>query len=341
METNNSPQNQPGPSFKVLLASLITVLVLGAGFLYAAKYFDIWPYSEQSSPDEQTYKSDDYGFELSYPKSWHHEECRDSGPGGTYLLVSFGDVQDLVVCNSDAPILGYVNITVLPGSIDQREIDSVFTNVDNPNRQNVTIDGNSAVRVEGTTKQQEGPAPEPGLKYIAIWTERSGALYRFIFIGKAEDAAKFDRVVSTFKFGVKTGGKNEEWETYYNPQFGMELKLPPSWKGYKVLTQQWEGQPLDSRVVSQSGPLIILRHPKWTEQNHYEDMPIMVFTPFQWNLVQEGKLSVGAAPVPPSELGRNSKYIIALPARYNYDFAIGWEEVDQLVHTIMVFEPTS
>ena len=67
----------------------------------------------------------------------------------------------------------------------------------------------------------------------------------------------------------------------------------------------------------------------------------MVFTLAQWGLVQAEKLSVGAAPIPPTELGRNSTYVFALPARYNYAFPTGYEEVEQILqgHPLQAFDP--
>jgi len=54
----------------------------------------------------------------------------------------------------------------------------------------------------------------------------------------------------------------------------------------------------------------------------------MIFTRAQWNSLQRGDFHIGAAPIGPSELARNSKYVFALPARYNYAFPIGFEEVE-------------
>jgi hypothetical protein len=51
----------------------------------------------------------------------------------------------------------------------------------------------------------------------------------------------------------------------------------------------------------------------------------------QWALIQQEKLSVGAAPIGPSELGRNEKYIFALPARYNFAYLPGFEEVQKII----------
>lgn len=57
----------------------------------------------------------------------------------------------------------------------------------------------------------------------------------------------------------------------------------------------------------------------------------MVFTLAEWDEVQQAKLTVGAAPIPPSELGRNAAYVFALPARYNYAFPTGYEEVAKIL----------
>ena len=60
-------------------------------------------------------------------------------------------------------------------------------------------------------------------------------------------------------------------------------------------------------------------------------LPIMVFTFNQWNLLQQEKFHIGAAIIGPSELGRNNNYVFALPARYNYLFLQGYEEVENIL----------
>lgn len=127
---------------------------------------------------------------------------------------------------------------------------------------------------------------------------------------------------------------------YRNDQYGFQILLPQSWQGYSVMTNQWEGRDVSTGKVTQTGPELVLRNPAWTSANPTEDMPVMVFTPEQWIQVQQEQLAVSAAPIPPSLLGQNTKYVLALPARYNYDFKTGWQEVDQLVHTLKAFEPT-
>jgi hypothetical protein len=59
----------------------------------------------------------------------------------------------------------------------------------------------------------------------------------------------------------------------------------------------------------------------------------MIFTMAQWEALQSEKFHIGAAPMGPKELGRNSKYVFALPARYNYAFPEGFEEVDAILES--------
>ena len=77
--------------------------------------------------------------------------------------------------------------------------------------------------------------------------------------------------------------------------------------------------------------VISIRHPLWTKEDPRQDIPIMVFTRRQWALVEQEKLIVSAAPFPPSELGKNSENVFALPARYNYGLLTGFEEVEKIM----------
>jgi hypothetical protein len=134
---------------------------------------------------------------------------------------------------------------------------------------------------------------------------------------------------------------------YRNDQFGFSFTLPASWEGYQIVTLQWEGFPNngggngtpDTPVY---GPQIDIRHPLWTQANPRQDIPIMIFTAAQWEQVQQETLGVSAAPIPPTELGHNSTYVFALPARYNYAFPTGYQEVENILagHPLQGFEPT-
>jgi hypothetical protein len=122
---------------------------------------------------------------------------------------------------------------------------------------------------------------------------------------------------------------------YENTEYGFNFSLPISWKGYKIVTEKWEGVTLgapESGNIIETGPIISIRHPKWTTENPRQDIPIMIFTVAQWKAMQQEKFHIGAAPMGPRELDRNSSYVFALPARYNYAFLIGFEEVEQILN---------
>ena len=69
-------------------------------------------------------------------------------------------------------------------------------------------------------------------------------------------------------------------------------------------------------------------------------MPILVFTGDQWDKVQNEDFRISAAPYPPAALGQNSRFVLALPPRWDFDQLDGVEEVDQLVHGLVAFEPS-
>ena len=120
---------------------------------------------------------------------------------------------------------------------------------------------------------------------------------------------------------------------YKNTKYGFQLDLPQDWKGYTIVKDQWKGVESATNKVVQTGPEILIRNPKWTKKKPYQDIPILVFTRKQWNALQKDSFHIGAAPVGPSELSRNNTYVFALPARYNYAFPAGYEEVDKYLQT--------
>jgi acid phosphatase class B len=123
---------------------------------------------------------------------------------------------------------------------------------------------------------------------------------------------------------------------YRNTQYDFSFSLPDSWKDYMLVLDKWEGYSLkegENGKIVETGPILSLRHPEWTAKNPRQDIPIMVFTLTQWGLLQQEKFHIGAAPMGPSELGRNNKYVFALPARYNYAFPTGYEEVESILRS--------
>ncbi len=126
---------------------------------------------------------------------------------------------------------------------------------------------------------------------------------------------------------VATVATTEEL-TYVNEQFGFDFKLPKSWDGYLVLEETWTGSTSELDI---SGPKIILRHPNWTDSKPMQDIPILIFTPQQWQDILAEKYNVSAAPIPPSLLGENDTYVFALPPRYNFAYLDGFEDVEAIL----------
>ncbi|SPF41243.1 Antirepressor regulating drug resistance protein (fragment) [Candidatus Desulfosporosinus infrequens] len=122
---------------------------------------------------------------------------------------------------------------------------------------------------------------------------------------------------------------------YKNTQYGFNFTLPESWKNYSIVSSQWEALAQESqqtgKTANETGPIISIRDPQWTSKIPRQDIPIMVFTLDQWVSLQQGIFHIGAAPIGPSELGRNNSYVFALPARYNFAFPAGYEEVETIL----------
>ena len=123
---------------------------------------------------------------------------------------------------------------------------------------------------------------------------------------------------------------------YQNNQYGFTFSLPVSWVGYSIVTSTWTGTPVNGgtsngAASNETGPIISIRNPLWTSANPRQDIPIMIFTPSEWSVVSQGTMAVSAAPFPPTELGANSQFVFALPARYNYAYLPGYEEVENII----------
>lgn len=121
---------------------------------------------------------------------------------------------------------------------------------------------------------------------------------------------------------------------YKNTDFGFSIMLPEDWRGYTVTLDTWTGNAINDQlgeVAYTTGTVVSIHNPKWTAEKPYQDIPIMVFTPKQWSDLVSEKFHIGAAPIGPSVLGQNAKYVFALPARYNFAFPPGYEEVEQIL----------
>lgn len=120
---------------------------------------------------------------------------------------------------------------------------------------------------------------------------------------------------------------------YSNKDYGFTFTLPSSWSGYTVVKNVWEGNRLNGKDKKETGPKLLIRNPKWTEGKPYEDIPVLVFTTAQWDSYIKENFAIGAAPIKATELGRNNRYVFALPARWNFDYSEGYKEAEEIVNS--------
>lgn len=172
------------------------------------------------------------------------------------------------------------------------------------------------------------------ITYFLIILLIAGGLY-FLMRKITAPVNTNNNIVSTTTLNNTISNPNE----YKNTDYGFSIKLPLTWKDYSVIEDEWEGYNSDptkytnvpGQVITEKGPLTSIRHPDWEYKAPRQDIPIMVFTTSQWNDMQADRFHIGAAPINPDEIGRNSKYVFAIPARYNFAYLTGFEEVDQIL----------
>lgn len=117
---------------------------------------------------------------------------------------------------------------------------------------------------------------------------------------------------------------------YDNNEYGFTFTLPKSWEGYQIVQDSWEGLSAEGKII-ENGKIILIRHPLWTKDKPRQDIPIMIFTQEQWFSLEKDEFHIGAAPIGPTKLGENNQYVFALPARYNFAFLEGYEEVETIL----------
>jgi len=117
---------------------------------------------------------------------------------------------------------------------------------------------------------------------------------------------------------------------YSNTDYGFEVELPADWEGYSIIEDTWTGDiygeeyPEGREYVTVTGPKMLIRYPLSSEASKL-DVAIMILNLSEWEKVD---FMAGA---PAVELGRNSKYVFALPVRYyNYE---GFEEIRDIIYT--------
>jgi hypothetical protein len=124
---------------------------------------------------------------------------------------------------------------------------------------------------------------------------------------------------------------------YRDARYDLTFFLPASWQGYSVSVKQIEDQrysPLEDKDITVGyTPMITLRHPQWQATAPYADIPILIFTPAQWDSLRHGELWPSAFTGGTiDELWHNQKYVFAMSSRtFANDELKGWKETARIV----------
>ena len=185
--------------------------------------------------EEKKYSNQPLGFEIKYPENWRSEECTYEGFG----IIGFGDSSErLLICNSDAPPLSYVNVQVGgPAAQFDLLLDNLMQNLDNVSRADAKLDGRDAVRVYGETKPTEGPGLSAGIKMTMVFAKEKGKVYSVNHwnLENKDYTEEFDTMLSGFKFlngdvaciQVITAARNPQ--TGETKDFPTPCDVPEGW----------------------------------------------------------------------------------------------------------------
>lgn len=129
---------------------------------------------------------------------------------------------------------------------------------------------------------------------------------------------------------IPTTPPPQETETlvYTNTTYGFSIELPKDWEGYTLVP-----------ASVQFGQAVTLRHPLWTEENKYMDIPVLIYPIAQWEIWEKNNFEgyPTAAPIGPTERGRNARYVFATAPRYNFSFGTGFETVEEIIKNLKTF----
>ena len=112
---------------------------------------------------------------------------------------------------------------------------------------------------------------------------------------------------------------------YKNDKYGFSMTLPADFMGYKVI---------ESAIPY--GHSVIIRNPLWSNDNKYMDIPVLIYDVKTYNawIANNFEGYPTAAPIGPTERGRNTNFVFATAPRYNFSYATGFEEVEKSILTL-------
>jgi|SRR3989344_898681 len=179
-----------------IIMGVLIIAVLIGGLLWAR---------ERNQPantaEWATYIGHELGFQIKHPREWRHEHCLTDGFG----IVGFGEGEEqLLICNSDAPPLSYVNVAVVGLASDYDTlVKNLSEGLEDSKREDILVAGQNAVKISGETPEPgEGPGLPEGIKqtYIALTHNNKIYLLMHFNLENKNYIKEFNGMVQSFQF---------------------------------------------------------------------------------------------------------------------------------------------
>jgi hypothetical protein len=208
---------------KIIWLLIAVIVVAGLGIYFLSDRFGG---TDAGTENWKTYSNSVLGFEVKYPENWRNEECTYEGFG----IVGFGDSSEpLLICNSDAPPLSYVNVQVgAPAAEFDRLIQNTLDNLDNVSRTDTELDGRPAVKIYGEARPSEGPGLPAGIKMTLLFAKEDGKVYSITHwnLENEDHLQEFEKMSSSFKFLGGDVACIQVITSARNPQTGETRDFP-------------------------------------------------------------------------------------------------------------------
>ena len=234
-------------AFSKIWIMVILVALIGSGVLMNKYYFDTQ--TDDKIADWKTYKSEEYGFEFKYPKSWHIYKNYDIIAISTYPedTLEIPSAYGLITINHRINITLDKLLETYKGLTEHPESSNIFPGSKEFLFEDITMDD---IKIHKITAIPKENIDEKGIVYF-IPDKNNQNFFQFIgtFKGNKKEkyAQNFEQMLSTFKF-IENENETADWETYTNGEYGFKLKYPKNW----VIVED----NLKKNVTKHHGPIV-------------------------------------------------------------------------------------
>jgi len=200
-------------NWKFLLIVVVLAVIVGGGALWYEKRPE-----QQYQPVEikkseianwETYRNDEYGFEIKYPKDWQVEVSAVKSIkiknliSGSYFEIIENKNENNLTLNE-----WFKELTIIDGRPTLKA-----------SAKETSINGVKAYKLNS-----ELEPPNPLFEIVGIADTQKRIFTLYAYSRQLDDNIILEKMLSTFKF-IK-GFETADWQTYRNEEYGFEFKYP-------------------------------------------------------------------------------------------------------------------